>query len=49
MVSLLSGRWSGHRVCHIEPDWIVIYRVTADDLYLKRTGSHAGCLSNRDF
>lgn len=37
----LSGRWSGHRDCHIEPDWILIYRMTAEDLVLERTGSHA--------
>jgi len=22
----LSGQWSGSRDCHIEPDWILIYR-----------------------
>ena len=21
----LSGQWSGHRECHIEPDWLLIY------------------------
>jgi len=37
----LCGRWEGHRDCHIEPDWVLIYRIAADDLYLERTGSHA--------
>lgn len=37
----LSGSWEGHRDCHIEPDWLLIYRITADDLYLERTGSHS--------
>ncbi len=37
----LFGNWKGHRDCHIEPDWILIYRITADDLYLERTGSHS--------
>jgi mRNA interferase YafQ len=37
----LSGNWSGHRDCHIEPDWILIYRITSDSLYLERTGSHS--------
>ena len=37
----LFGNWKGHRDCHIEPDWIFIYRITADDLYLERTGSHS--------
>lgn len=37
----LSGNWKGHRDCHIEPDWILIYRITSDALFLERTGSHA--------
>ena len=37
----LFGNWKGHRDCHIEPDWILIYRITGDDLYLERTGSHS--------
>jgi len=37
----LSGRWKKHRNCHIEPDWILIYRFTKEDLILERTGSHS--------
>ncbi len=37
----LSGNWKGHRDCHIESDWILIYRTTADELFLERTGSHS--------
>ena len=37
----LSGNWSGWRDCHIEPDWILIYKVTPDTLTLGRTGSHS--------
>ena len=37
----LSGNWEGHRDCHIEPDWLLIYRITADNIYLERTGSHS--------
>lgn len=37
----LSGKWKGHRDCHIEPDWILIYRLTSDSIYLERTGSHS--------
>jgi mRNA interferase YafQ len=36
----LRGPWKGRRDCHIEPDWILIYRRTADELLLERTGSH---------
>lgn len=37
----LSGKWSGSRDCHIEPDWILIYRVDGESLFLERTGSHS--------
>jgi mRNA interferase YafQ len=37
----LSGNWSGSRDCHIEPDWILIYRVDGEHLFLERTGSHS--------
>ena len=37
----LSGNWKGHRDCHIEPDWTLIYRITAGSLHLERTGSHS--------
>jgi mRNA interferase YafQ len=37
----LSGNLSGFRDCHIDPDWLMIYRIEADTLYLERTGSHS--------
>ena len=37
----LGGEWSHHRDRHIEPDWLLIYKVDADDLYLVRTGTHS--------
>jgi len=37
----LAGNWKNHRDCHLEPDWLLIYRIDAGDLYLERTGSHA--------
>jgi mRNA interferase YafQ len=37
----LSGEWKHHRDCHIEPDWLLLYKVDGNDLYLVRTGSHA--------
>ncbi len=36
----LAGKWSGSRDCHVEPDWILIYRMDGESLYLERTGSH---------
>ncbi|MDP3683836.1 MAG: type II toxin-antitoxin system YafQ family toxin [Ignavibacteria bacterium] len=37
----LAGKWRNHRDCHIEPDWLLIYRLTNEALYLERTGSHS--------
>lgn len=39
----LTGNWSGHRECHILPDWLLIYRVENDVLVLTlaRTGTHS--------
>lgn len=36
----LVGNWKGHRECHIQPNWLLIYRITGDELQLVRTGSH---------
>jgi mRNA interferase YafQ len=36
----LSGNYKGFMECHIEPDWLLIYRVTATELILVRTGTH---------
>ena len=36
----LSGNWQGHRECHIDPDWLLIYKVTEENLVLVATGSH---------
>jgi mRNA interferase YafQ len=37
----LAGRWNNHRECHIRPDWLLIYRIEDDSLFLERTGSHS--------
>lgn len=37
----LKGIWKGRRDCHIEPDWILIYRSTEDEVRLERTGTHS--------
>jgi len=37
----LSGNYSGFKECHIEPDWLLIYRITEIELILIRTGTHA--------
>ncbi len=37
----LIGEWNHHRECHLQPDWLLIYRVEAAFLILERTGTHA--------
>lgn len=37
----LGGNWKGCRGLHIKPDWLLIYRVADNILFLERTGSHA--------
>ncbi len=37
----LRGRWKHHHDCHIQPDWILIYRIEQNTLFLERTGFHS--------
>jgi mRNA interferase YafQ len=37
----LSGDWKHYRDCHIETDWLLIYKIDRDDLHLVRTGTHS--------
>ena len=39
----LSGDYKGHRECHIQPDWLLIYRINNEELILTlvATGTHA--------
>ena len=39
----LSGNYKGFRECHINPDWLLIYRTDNDVLTLTliRTGTHS--------
>ena len=30
----LTGDWTGHRECHIQPDWLLVYRIEDDVLVL---------------
>jgi mRNA interferase YafQ len=40
---LLTGDWAGHRECHIEPDWLLVYYYIEDILVLNliATGTHS--------
>ena len=37
----LVGEYTGCRECHLQPDWLLIYRQTDTELYLVRTGTHS--------
>ncbi len=39
----LTGDYAGLRECHIEPDWLLVYKKNKTEiiLYLVRTGSHS--------
>ena len=39
----LHGYWKGYRECHIQPDWLLIYKIEKDILVLTltRTGTHS--------
>ena len=43
----LHSNWAGFRECHIEGDWILIYKTneSALTLILSRTGSHRDTLN----
>ena len=37
----LVGNWKGRRECHIESDWLLIYKIESNRIIFERTGSHA--------
>jgi len=37
----LIGNYRGRRECHIEPDWLLICKVSDTEIIFERTGSHS--------
>ena len=37
----LKGGWNGFRDAHIEPDWLLIYKIAGKAVRFERTGRHA--------
>jgi len=37
----LIGNYKGRRECHIEPDWLLIYKIIESMIIFERTGSHS--------
>ncbi len=36
----LIGNWKERRECHIESDWLLIYKTELDRIIFERTGTH---------
>jgi mRNA interferase YafQ len=37
----LVGNYHGRRECHIESDWLLVYKLSSYDIIFERTGSHS--------
>jgi len=37
----LIGNWKGRRECHIESDWLLIYKTDLDYVIVEPTGTHS--------
>jgi mRNA interferase YafQ len=41
----LIGNWLFRRECHIESDWLLIYKIEDEQIIFERTGSHSDLFS----
>lgn len=37
----LIASFKGRRECHIEPDWLLIYKLSDEEIIFERTGTHS--------
>jgi mRNA interferase YafQ len=37
----LLGNFKNRRECHVEPDWLLIYEKSSDEIIFERTGTHS--------
>lgn len=37
----LKGNYKNRRECHLEPDWLLIYKLNDDEIIFERTGRHS--------
>lgn len=42
---ILSGNFKSYKECHIEPDWLLIYKIESKNIFFTRTGSHSELFS----
>ena len=38
----LLGKYRGRRKCHLESDWLLIYKLDEDRIIFERLGTHSG-------
>jgi len=36
-----AGSFKDRRECHIEPDWLLVYKLVGDEIVFERMGTHA--------
>ena len=41
----LVGNYAGRRECHIEADWLLIYKLQGEEITFERTGTHSDLFS----
>ena len=37
----LKGNYRNRRECHLEPDWLLIYKLYNDEIIFERSGTHS--------
>jgi len=37
----LKGEFKNYWECHVEPDWLLVYKTTSTEIIFIRTGTHA--------
>ncbi len=37
----LSGNYKDRWECHLEPDWLLIYKLSGSEIIFERTGTHS--------
>ena len=42
----LKLNWAGYRDAHVEPDWVLIYSITNENVHLERTGTYKELFEN---
>ena len=37
----LTGNYKDRWECHLEPDWLLVYKLSGDEIIFERTGTHS--------